>query len=520
MSRIVLVNPRFEATFLGLEHALPLLHKKATMPVSSLPLLAALTPAEHDVTIIDENAEPIDFARLARADLVGLTGMIVQRKRMKEILTAVKKLNVFTVVGGRWVTVQEDYFGDLPDAVFIGEAEETWPRFLEEWQQGKPGRRYEQTKPSDMTRVPPPRLDLLDTRKYLFGGVQFSRGCPFQCEFCDIIATPAGRRPRFKTAEQVIVELDALRTHHLEVAFIVDDNFVANRAAIKELLGSVVAWQEKHGYPMIFVAEASLDLAEDPELMDLMLAANIQSVFVGIESSSEESLRGTRKYQNVSRKRSLVERVRAIQEAGLEVWCGMVLGFDQDAPDVFATQLSFVRQARIPEVMLSMLSAIPKTALHSRLEAEGRLDPDDEPTFGTNVLPLRMSREQLRDGFRWLMNELYSPANYFGRLDGLLDDGFQLARQQALYWRRHPWAGAKAKSLLIMRAAFLFAQLMRNVPDPALKREYRRRVFRMVRARRDPAVLFGYVLHCAMHYHHCRMGRDMVRDGSPIVNPY
>ena len=177
MSHIVLLNPRFEVTFLGLEHALPLLHKKATMPVSSLPLLAALTPADHKVTIIDENVEPIDFARLAGADLVGLTGMIVQRKRMREILTAVKKLNVFTVVGGPWVTVQEDYFGNLPDAVFIGEAEETWPRFLEEWKQGKPRRRYQQAGLSDMTHVPPPRLNLLKTRKYLFGGVQFSRGC-------------------------------------------------------------------------------------------------------------------------------------------------------------------------------------------------------------------------------------------------------------------------------------------------------------------------------------------------------
>ncbi len=521
MSRIVLLNPRFDATFLGLEHALPLLRKKATMPVSSLPLLAALTPAGHQVTIIDENAEPIDFARLARADIVGLTGMIVQRKRMREILTAVKKLNVFTVVGGRWVTVQEDYFGDLPDAIFIGEAEETWPRFLEEWKQGKPAKRYEQTSPTDMTRVPPPRLDLLDTKQYLYGGVQFSRGCPFQCEFCDIIATPGGRRPRFKTPEQVIVELEALRAHHLEVAFIVDDNFVANRAAIKDLLRHVVAWQETRGYPMIFVAEASLDLAEDPELMELMLAANIQSVFVGIESSTEESLRSTKKYQNISRKRSLEERVRAIQDAGLEVWCGMVVGFDGDTPDVFAAQLDFVRQARIITVMLSMLSAIPKTALHARLAAEGRLELDDEPAFGTNVLPLMMSREQLRDGFRWLMNELYSPANYFERLDRLLiDDGFHLARRQALYWRRHPWSGIKAKSLLVMRAAYVFAQLMRNVPDPALKREYRRRILRIARVRRDPAILFGYVLKCAMHYHHHRLGRDMAGDGNPIVNPY
>ncbi len=520
MSRIVLLNPRFDVTFLGLEHALPVLRKKATMPVSSLPLLAALTPPGHEVTIIDENVTPIDFVRVAEADIVGLTGMVVQRRRMREILTALKQSNAFTVVGGPWVTVQEDYFGSLADVVFIGEAEETWPRFVEEWTLGNWKARYQQSSPSDMTRVPPPRLDLLNTNKYLFGGVQFSRGCPFQCEFCDVIVT-FGRRPRFKAAEQVITELEGLRSHGLEVVFIVDDNLVGNRAAITDLLMPVVTWQEKNGYPIIFVAEASLDLAEDPEMMELMVAANIQSVFVGIESTSEDSLRVTKKYQNISRARTMVERVRAIQAAGLEVWCGMVLGFDPDTPEVFAQQFDFVQQAHIITVMLSMLSAIPKTALHRRLAAEGRLDPDDDPAFGTNVLPLKMSRERLLDGFRWLMNELYSPENYFERLDGLLlNEHFQLAQQQAAYWRRHPLKGAKAISRLILRSAFLFALLMLNVPDPALRSVYRRRVFRMARARPDPAVLFGYVLKCAMHYHYRRMARDMLHDGGLVINPY
>ncbi len=520
MADIVLINPRFDATFLGLEYALPLLHKKATMPVPSLPLLAALTPADHRVTIVDENVEPIDYERLARADLVGLTGMIVQRSRMSEILSEVKKLNVFTVVGGPWVTVKEDYFGSRPDAIFVGEAEETWPQFLEEWKHGSPRKRYKQTRPTDMKHVPAPRIDLLKTQDYLFGSIQFSRGCPFQCEFCDVIVT-FGHRPRFKSAEQILSEIEALRAHRLEVAFIVDDNLASNRAAIKSLLRHVIAWQEDNGYPIIFVAEASLDLAEDPELMDLMLAANIQSVFVGIESSSEESLRGTRKFQNISRDRTLLERVRAIQACGLEAWCGMVVGFDQDTRGVFEAHLDFVRQAHIVEVMVSMLSAIPTTALHSRLSAEGRLDPEDQSAYGTNVIPLQMSREELREGFIWLMNELYAPANYFARLDGLLlEDHLQLAREQALYWAHHPRAGVKAKSRLVMRACYLLAQLILGVPEPALRREYRRRLLGLLRSRRDPAVLFGYVLKCAMHYHHYRLARDMAGGGSRLLNPY
>src|SRR5205807_1837030 len=170
----------------------------------------ALTPPGHTVTLLDENVEPIDFDRVATADVVGVTGMSVQRFRMREILGELKRRGAFTVVGGPWVTVQEDYFGPLADAIFVGEAEETWPRFLEEWAAGRPARRYEQAERTDMTRVPAPRFDLLKMRRYAFGSVQFSRGCPFQCEFCDIIVV-FGRRPRLKTSRQIIAELEALR---------------------------------------------------------------------------------------------------------------------------------------------------------------------------------------------------------------------------------------------------------------------------------------------------------------------
>src|SRR5436190_1219221 len=248
MAKIIFVNPRFEVSYWVLVHALPLLHKRANLPTACLPLLAALTPAEHNVTIIDENVEPLDYDRIARADIVALTGMNVQRTRMHEILTELKLRGAFTVVGGPWVTVREDYFGDLADVIFVGESEETWPQFLQEWQAGRQQRRYEQAEKTDMTRVPTPRFDLLKMRHYLFGSVQFSRGCPFQCEFCDIIVT-FGRRPRLKTGPQILAELEALRAQGIDVAFIVDDNLIGNKKAIKGLLREVIAYQEANGYP-------------------------------------------------------------------------------------------------------------------------------------------------------------------------------------------------------------------------------------------------------------------------------
>ena len=239
MVDIVLINPRFEMSYWGMEHALHLcakLGKRANMPVSALPLLAALTPAEHKITLIDENVEDIDFALCAKADIVGVTGMTVQRFRMTEILKELKERGCFTVVGGPWVSVQEDYFGVLADVIFVGEAEETWPQFLADWAERKHARRYEQAERTDMSKVPPPRYDLLKMNHYVVAPVQFSRGCPFTCEFCDIIVT-FGRRPRLKTIPQIIAELEALRRlGGVGAVFIVDDNLIGNKKAIKHVL--------------------------------------------------------------------------------------------------------------------------------------------------------------------------------------------------------------------------------------------------------------------------------------------
>jgi radical SAM superfamily enzyme YgiQ (UPF0313 family) len=518
MADIVLINPRFDVSFWGLEHALPLIGKRANLPVAALPLLAALTPAEHSVTLIDENVEAIDFARCARADIVGVTGMVVQRARMREILEELKRRGVFIALGGPWVTVNESYFGDLADVVFIGEAEETWPRFLAEWQAGRAASRYEQAEKTDMSRVPAPRLDLLKMEHYLFGSVQFTRGCPFQCEFCDIIVV-FGRKPRLKTAPQIIAELEGLRAQKLSIAFIVDDNIIGNKKAIKEILRHVIDWQEKNGYPLTFCTEASIDLADDAELLELMVAANIGIVFVGIESPNEASLRETKKLQNVRPGGTLIEKVRRIQAAGIEVWAGMILGFDHDDDTVFAAHREFLSEARISTAMVGMLSAIPKTPLHARLAAAGRLDTEDDPAQGTNVLPLLMSRETLRDGYVRLMAELYEADAYFDRLDALyLDDRMETERAWRRYGERHPWRWRGHRARLALEGVGLFARLLMGVPERALRREYRRRLWQLLRRRPDAAVVRIYAIKSAMHYHVHEMTRAL--RGGRVINTY
>jgi radical SAM superfamily enzyme YgiQ (UPF0313 family) len=517
---VVLVNPRFEASYWGLERALPLLGKRAAMPVASLPLLAALTPPPHRVRIVDENVTPLDFDDVARADIVGVTGMSVQRRRMHEVVAELARRRTLTVVGGPWVSVAEDALQGVSAATFIGEAEQTWPRFLDDWARGTIQARYEQPARTDMTQVPVPRYDLLDMGQYLFGSVQFSRGCPFQCEFCDIIVT-FGRRPRLKTPAQVLAELDQLLMLGMEVVFIVDDNLIGNRKAIVPLLEAVRDWQEVHGFPFVFVTEASLDLAEEPELMQLMLAANILSVFIGIESPDEASLVETRKHQNVRADRSLVERVLAVQRAGLEVWAGMIAGFDHDDETVFDAQAAFLREAGIAQAMIGMLYAIPKTPLHARLAAEGRLDDDDAPRFGTNVVPARMGRQALRDGYVDLMARIYEPDAYFERLAAGLERGTTtFAPARARYWRRHPVARVTGQARNLVRAAVLYARLMRRVEQAPLRRRYRAELWRQLRRFRDPGRLFGYLIRCAMHYHHATLAADMRQRRQCIVNSF
>ena len=517
MADIVLINPKFEASYWGLEHALHLAGKKANMPVAALPLLAALTPPGHTITVYDENVEEIDYERCAKADIVGLTGMIVQRFRMTEILTELKRRGCFVVLGGPWVSVKEDYFGDLADAVFVGEAETSWPLFLEEWAEGRHAKRYEQKERTDMSTVPVPRFDLLKMKKYALGTLQFSRGCPFMCEFCDIIVT-FGRKPRLKTAGQITAELDALLKTKMRAAFIVDDNLIGNKKAVKELLHAVIAWQERHKYPLTFITEASLDLADDEDMMELMDLANIRSVFVGIETPNEDALKETKKTQNLrGHNRSIPEKVAAIQAHGIEVWSGMMLGFDTDTADIFERQVKLVEEAKIIHSSVGMVTAIPKTPLHARMDKAGRLDHADRTEWGTNVIPVSMSREALRDGYIKVLADLYSAKAYFKRMDSLyLDGALGESKLRAATLRTKPVQYLLSSAGALLMSAAVFVRLQTAVGDRELRRDYRQSTWNVIRRRPNPFVLQTYALKSVMHYHYHRLLSGMMVDGHLI----
>jgi radical SAM superfamily enzyme YgiQ (UPF0313 family) len=518
MAHIVLINPRFEVSFWGMEHALPFLGKQAHMPVTALPLLAALTPGEHKVSVLDENVEPLDLDQVAKADIVGLTGMSVQRFRMRELLSELKRRGAFTVVGGPWVTVNEHYFGADVDVRFIGEAETTWPEFLTDWQAGRYKGRYKQVEHTNMSEVPVPRFDLLPMGQYLSGSIQFSRGCPFRCEFCDIIVT-FGRRPRVKNVQQIIAELDALRAAGVRRVFIVDDNLIGNKRLVKELLRQVIVYQQERNYPFVFVTETSLDLAEEPELMSLMAEANITKVFIGIESPNEESLRETRKLQNIRGDVDIVQRIHRIQSAGMEVSAGMILGFDADDTSVFDAQIKMITDSRIITAMVGMLYAIPGTPLHERLKQESRLDSADVSEYGSNVIPKRMSRAELRDGYVRVMRALYAPDAFFKRLDALflgarIGFGAEKGRPRGQSWH-HKFLRS---ILLALQPLVFFQRFVSRVPDPQLALFYRRQMRRFALARPEPEFLLHFAVTCAMHYHVHTLAENMGKYPSALVS--
>jgi radical SAM superfamily enzyme YgiQ (UPF0313 family) len=522
MADIVIINPRFDISFWGLEHCMPLFGKRANLPVACLALLAALTPDHHDVTLIDENVEDIDFDRLGRADMVCLTGMSIQGRRLIEILEEVKSRGVMAVVGGPMATVEPEVLEGLADIIFVGEADETWPQFLSEWERGCHKSRYEQQQKTDVTKLPLPRIDLLKTNRYMFGSLQISRGCPFTCEFCDIIVT-FGRRPRLKASEQVLAELDAFHHAGLGIVFVVDDNLIGNKKAIKPVLRDIIRWQQERAYPLTLFTEASLDLAEDEELMELMGRANFQNVFIGIETPNEESLRETKKHQNVRPNAgTLLERVHRVQQRGIDVWCGMIVGFDHDDPSIFDVMPRFLAETRISAALIGMLHAIPTTPLYDRLKKEGRLSDDEvSDKIGTNVIPLGMSRDELRDGFIQVMQRCYRADAYFQRLDAqFIDEKFKFTMHQLPYWASHRWAWAKRSFLNYCRFLVVTTRLLRLVADEALRSRYRQQLLRVLRIRwREPHILFVYALKVATHYHYAAITRALaqVGDGSGVL---
>lgn len=405
--RLLLVNPRFEESFWSFKWALErvLKGKRALNPPLGLATLAALCPPDWDIEIVDENIESVPLA--PRADIVGVGGMGVQARRQKELLRFYRARGYYVVAGGSYASLCPETYTGIADTVVCGEAEYIWPRFCADFARGRPQHLYRETGSVDLAHSPVPRFDLLRLESYTTATLQFSRGCPFRCEFCDIIVM-FGRRPRWKSPERIGQELDALRRQGVRSVFFVDDNFIGNPKAARALLEYLADYQARHGYAFVFGTEVSLNLARDEAMLRLFRRANFAWVFIGIESPDADSLKEAGKAQNLGG--DLLASVRRIYANGIDVLAGFIVGFDHDSLDTFERQYRFITAAGIQAAMIGLLTALPRTPLYRRLEQEGRLLPDADDTNntrpGTNFVPRRMAYDDMVAAYQALYQRL------------------------------------------------------------------------------------------------------------------
>jgi len=415
--KIYLIAPKNPESFWTFDRILPSLNKKCVFPNLSLPTVAGITPREHEIVLCDENVEPVDFD--TDADVIGLTGYVIHAQRLFELAAEFRRRGKFVVAGGPFVSLCPEQLRDKVDVLFVDEAEYTWPQFLADYESGEWRSEYHQDEKPSMHDSPLPRFDLLKIDRYRTMTIQFARGCPFNCEFCDIIVM-YGRRPRTKTVPQVMAEVLEIHRLGLRNVFVVDDNFIGNKKEAKQLLHALGEWQQANDYPIEFMTEVTLNIAQDDELLQLMRQANFTTIFIGIESPRAASLQETHKTQNL--RESILDSVHRIQRAGMEVMAGMIVGFDHDDPSIFDEQFDFIQEARIPVSMTGMLNAVPKTPLYERLKKAGRLIAEsvgDQFVF-TNIIPEGMSRLQLYEGYKQLLQRLYSYRNYRRRVMQLI----------------------------------------------------------------------------------------------------
>jgi radical SAM superfamily enzyme YgiQ (UPF0313 family) len=407
--RILLINPRFPDSFWSWRWALTeiLPGRKVGSPPLGLATVAALCPPHWEVSIADENIESIPLE--PDADIIGICGMGVQFERQRELLAYYRSRGYFVIAGGSFASLCPEHYETLADSVLAGEAEYIFPQFCRDFEAGSPKKLYREEGTVELADSPTPRYDLLKLDRYVRVSVQFSRGCPFRCEFCDIIVM-FGRRPRVKTFDQIGRELDELRRFGVRDVFFVDDNLIGNLPVAKKLLQFLKDYQQKHEYWFCFGTEASLNMAQHPDLLSLFRAANFAWVFIGIESTNPASLKETLKTQNLHE--DILTSVRRIYSHGIEVMGGFIIGFDHDTVETFDQQYQFITDAGFPHAMISLLIALPKTPLYERLEREGRLNAreagKDNTRPGTNVIPKSMAYDALIDGYIALYRRLLS----------------------------------------------------------------------------------------------------------------
>jgi len=414
--KILLVYPQYPDTFWSFKHALKIISKKAAHPPLGLLTVAAMLPDEWEKKLVDMNVTSLTDEDLKWADYVFISAMVVQKNSVKEVISRCKEFNTKIVAGGPLFTTGCEEFEGV-DHFVLGEAEITLPLFLEDLEKGCARHIYTSKQRPDITKTPIPLWSLINMKKYSAMNVQYSRGCPFNCEFCDIIILN-GHKPRTKDKAQVLAELDALYIHGWQSSvFIVDDNFIGNKRKLKvEILPAIIEWMREKKYPFALFTEASINLADDEELMRLMVEAGFGRVFVGIETPNEESLAECNKFTNINR--DLVASVKKIQNYGLEVQGGFIVGFDSDPLSIFKSQISFIQRSGIVTAMVGLLNAPRGTRLYQRLKEENRLLKDmsgDNTDFSINFIP-KMNYEALINGYKHILNTIYSPKQFYERV--------------------------------------------------------------------------------------------------------
>ena len=422
--KILLVYPRYPDTFWSFKHALKFISKKAAFPPLGLLTVGAMLPEEWEKQLVDLNTTALTDKDLKWADYVFVSAMVAQQNSAREVIDRCKKLGTKIVAGGPLFSSGYEEFGfnDIDHLIF-GEAEDILPLFLEDLERGCAKHIYKSEEFPDIGKTPVPLWSLINVKKYQMMSIQYSRGCPFNCEFCDIVILN-GHRPRTKDGSQVVAELDALYDMGWRGAvFFVDDNFIGNKRKLKsEILPTIIKWTEEKKHPFSFFTEASINLADDEELMRLMSEAGFDMVFVGIESPNEESLIECNKLQN--KNRDLLAAVKKMQSYGLQVQGGFIVGFDSDPLSIFKSQIDFIQKSGIVTAMVGVLMAPPETRLYKRLQKENRLlvgGTGDNTDGSTNFIP-KMGHETLASGYKHVIDTIYAPKQYYERIKTFLNE--------------------------------------------------------------------------------------------------